>query len=363
MTDLVEYQAGVPAGILETLDKSWDSLLEGVGGAFRSIAFKGNRFHIRENGQSVVYKDASGRDATFMDWIILNTAPKTHCVYYAEKFDASKVEVGAKPTNVWWSDAPIPAGVPAVKDAQGRWKFQTKLRLVVSPLHTNADGQLTFNLNHVYVVDLAAQSLFGKSEGERVGFFALLDALRKSNLKPYRLAIRTFFSEMGSVPSLRFAPSFIDRTTGQPSLFPADFLATVAETAVRQDTLRLLNPIDLSVNRTGAPLDEFEETAPPAPVAQAPVAPPAPVAQSAPTAYVAQTFVAPVAPVAPASAVDVVAKAKAATQRAKAAAKNVTPTAPVYAPSNVTAASAPVAMPDLGASVRNLINLNAQNNS
>ena len=284
---------------------NWNAFTANLRPPFKIIGYAGNRFQIKEGRIATPYKGLDGKDATEMDWVLLGTAPETHCLYYATTYNSDSEN--SYPDFIWWKSAPFPPGVPTGK-VNGRNPYQEKLRLVVSPIRFLLDGRVSYDLNDYYVTDIASQSVYGDSyteaDGKYVPFIAYIQGLAALKIPPYMVPVHVVFNKLTSTPSLRFRPTRLD-ANGAPVAFPIEFVNAIRQTASQPSVIRLLDPVNTQnvYNFAGAahaqgnvapvaqPQPYVDPVAqPPQPQPQTYVAPVAQPPQSQP-----QTYVAPVA--------------------------------------------------------------------
>jgi hypothetical protein len=219
-----------------------------LGGGARFLSYKNSRFHIKDGGVDVVYKEADGKaDAMFMDLIVLNSGRTHHCVWYDRPYD-DKTASTDKPAAVWWSDAPAPPHVPEwvtkSKDPKGYLHFQYRLRLVVLPVRVDSKLNIEFNLDNFCVTDLASQSLFGKADhNNSLPFMTLAGMIGRSGCNFPDLIIRAYFDTTKSTPALRFTIPLVDPATGGLRLLQQNLREILYKKAVSPEVVRWLDPV------------------------------------------------------------------------------------------------------------------------
>jgi hypothetical protein len=213
------------------------------------ITFKGNRFHIKENGEDRVFTSPSGEPSFKMDWVIVNSAPDLHCLWYKNRYNPNLDVV--KPDAVWWSKGPAPADVPPhvltqKVDVEGQLRKQyiMKQRLAVALLLENPGGGFRLDLENHYVTDISAMSVFYKDEPDRnvYSFSGLMRMCHKLQVYPCAFPVRVTFGTDQSVPYLRFTP-FLNHEQTALAILPEDTIMGVIAKASSREVIEALNPV------------------------------------------------------------------------------------------------------------------------
>lgn len=191
-------------------------------GTFRSITFKGNRFHINDGGVEIPHNRLD------LDVVFLRAAPKYHHVWYKNKWQEGTEE---RPDAIWFRGEQPPAGVPEealVKDEAGRNKYQFVQRTVVALVTYDANGNPYVDTSKPYVMDLKGSSIFG--EQDQMGgmpYAKLNQFVAGHKLVLCGFITKAYFLAGTSVPVLRFLP--------QGSAFQGPLLQQVFEAVSSQE--------------------------------------------------------------------------------------------------------------------------------
>ncbi|MDR1871991.1 MAG: hypothetical protein LBS60_08790 [Deltaproteobacteria bacterium] len=282
-----------PANVLQILNDTVGLRMDSLGRGLASIGFRNNRFHLKENGLDTTLTNPDGSDATTLDFVLLNMAPKFHNIWFDTPFNPATVGTVIKPTAIWWENDPLPAHVPqwvmTTKTDKNTKHYQVKQRLVVSPL-TLVGEQIRYDLSKIYIMDIASQSIFGDNEGTAMSFVNLIRFCKSHGCLPMTFPIRAVFRRNVTTPSLRFIP-FMDGNA-KPAFFSPQTQEIIFRYATAPDVIRLLDVINLqsleentsepeggAPQSTPQPAPAYQPPPQPAPVYQQPAPQPAPVYQ------------------------------------------------------------------------------------
>jgi len=206
MANIVAFNpTQVPAFVQAGGNSALSQALAGSGSFGKRISIKGGVFRLYESG-----KEVAAIDERYLDVVICAAAGKISRMYYEGEF---KEDVVTPPT-CWSSDGTVPDEAVAHKQSsncadcpqnvkgsapQGDMRacrFNQRLAVVLA---NDIDGS-------VMQLQLPAQSIFGKGEGESRPLQAYARFLAANKISPDQVVTRMRFDTSVATPKLFFAP-------------------------------------------------------------------------------------------------------------------------------------------------------------
>lgn len=203
MSEMTLFKGGLPSFLKAAeLDETTKSLMGAGGGGVKRISFKGNLFRMISNGEEVAVNEDRA-----MNVIIVKASPGVSRTYYEGQY-----REGESASPVCWSadgvkpDTKSPAPQSSKCDTcsqnikgsgQGDAKACRYARKLAVVLDGDVDGD-------VYQLTLAATSIFGKGEDNKLPLEAYVRFLASHNVPVTAVVTEMRFDSKSPVPKLTF---------------------------------------------------------------------------------------------------------------------------------------------------------------
>lgn len=274
MTNLV---MAPPAELMAALSNNFVGMYDNYGSAFRKISLRGNRFTLKDSGNSTIWQQLN------LPVVILGMAHDLHCVWYKGAYNPQNE--GLEPDAVWWKSQGAPSFVPSnvlSEKVDERNQYQILQRLVVALLRQDPQtGSAYVDLDNPYVLDVGSMSIFDKDMADQMAFSfsGLARFCKAQRVLMLHFVTNLVFDAKHSVPVLKFCPA---NQQGQLIFLDAGTLERVYQVAAGPEVAELLQiRVTTEARETTEALVQAV-TPQPAPVQPAPVQviPPVPQPES-----------------------------------------------------------------------------------
>lgn len=220
----------LPESARQTLLQTWAPVADQFGGGYNRISINGLQFSLSVSG------DITPVGSDVMNVVIIRTATTPHCSWYASSYDPQSEESGP-PDAVWAYGSNPPSNVPASalqRDARKKLGYSISMRAAVALVKHDASGTPYIDTDELYLFNINAMSLFGKSKTTASGqvlspFGMYLNTLQKSyNTLPCAVVTQIIMDRSMGVPMVRFTvaannnqPIMLDEATLVNKIIPA----------------------------------------------------------------------------------------------------------------------------------------------